>query len=416
MNTLDANGPGVPAEARYKLLCAVGNRLNSLVQIDHSLPDLLIQIVEDAAQVIEARASSLMLVADDGDHLIFEVAYGEKGALLKGMRLPMDDQTIAGWVARHGEPLIIDDVRQTPFFSGTVDRRIDFQTERLVCVPLRAKERIIGVLEVLNKINEEPFTADDTELLIALAGSAAVAIENARLLNEITRRADQLERLLDELQRTYSGTMHALSALLDARDENTAGHSQRVVLFTLALAHALGITDHERLRDIEYGALLHDVGKIGVPDAVLHKPGYLTPDERAEMRKHPELGYSMLKDIDFLRPACPIVLHHHERWDGTGYPQRLSGPAIPAEARIFAVADVFDALTSDRPYHRAMSYAEARAVIEGDRGTHFDPVVVDAFCAIPEAEWQQMRDRVTAGSRPRAVYAPAPMTVASELS
>ena len=299
------------------------------MRLDHSLTDLLTQIVEEAAHVIQARASSLMLVADDGEHLIFEVAYGEKGALLKGMRVPMDDQTIAGWVARHGDPLIIDDAYQMPFFSGAMDRTLDFQTQSLVCVPLRAKERTIGVLEVLNKISGEPFTEDDSELLAALAGSAAVAIENARLLNEITQRANQLEQLLGELQRTYRGTMHALSALLDTRDENTAGHSQRVVLFTLAIARVLGITDRDRLRNIEYGALLHDVGKIGVPDAVLHKPGDLTIEERNEMRKHPELGYSMLKDIDFLRPACPIVLYHHERWDGHGYPRDCAPRAFP---------------------------------------------------------------------------------------
>jgi HD-GYP domain-containing protein (c-di-GMP phosphodiesterase class II) len=415
MSTSDINGSRLSAEARYKLLCAVGNRLNSLVRLDHSLTDLLTQIVEEAAHVIQARAGSLMLVADDGEDLIFEVAYGEKGALLKGMRVPMNDQTIAGRVARHGEPLIIDDVSQTPFFSGAVDRTIDFQTESLVCVPLRAKERTIGVLEVLNKISGEPFTTDDAELLAALAGSAAIAIENARLLNEITRRADQLEQLLGELQRTYSGTMHALSALLDTRDENTAGHSQRVVLFTLAIARAMGITDRDRLRNIEYGALLHDVGKIGVPDAVLHKPGHLTSEERDEMRKHPELGYSMLKDIDFLRPACPIILYHHERWDGQGYPRGLHSESIPEEARIFAVADVFDALTSDRPYHAARSYAEARAMIEGDRGTHFDPVAVDAFCAIPEAEWQRMRDRVAAGARPQAGYATPSFMMTSEV-
>lgn len=416
MSTSDRNGLRRSADARYKLLCAVGNRLNSLVRLDHSLTDLLTQIVEEAAHVIEARAGSLMLVADDGEYLIFEVAYGEKGAQLKGMRLPMDDQTIAGWVARHGERLIIDDAYQMPFFSGVVDRTIDFQTQSLICVPLRAKERTIGVLEVLNKISGEPFTEDDAELLTALAGSAAIAIENARLLTEITRRADQLEQLLGELQRTYRGTMHALSALLDTRDENTAGHSQRVTLFTLAIARALGITDRARLRTIEYGALLHDVGKIGVPDAVLHKPGNLTPEERAEMQKHPELGHSMLKDIDFLRPACPIILHHHERWDGQGYPARLAGTGIPEEARIFAIADVFDALTSDRPYHAARSYAEARAMIESERGTHFDPVVVDAFCTIPEAEWQGLRDRIAASTPPPVVYDTRSYALTGEVS
>jgi GAF domain-containing protein len=367
MNPLAANPDATLSDPRYKLLCEIGYQLTA----ETRLGELLARIVAAAAEVLGARASSLMLVAQNGRELIFQVAYGEKGAQLQGMRLPIDEQTIAGWVARHGQPLNTNDAQRHPAFSGVVDRALGFETRGLVCVPLRRKERVIGVIEVLNRADDGPFTADDLELLLALAGNAAVAIENARLLKATRRR-------LRRLQATYTGTMQALTALL-------------------TLARALGFADPERLRALEYGALLHDVGKIGVADAILRKPGLYTAEERAEMQKHPLLGYTMLQGIAFLRPALGIVRHHHERWDGTGYPDRLAGAAIPLEARIFAVADVFDALTSQRPYHHGHTYAEAHAYISENRGAHFDPAVVDAFCAIPESEWEMLRERVAAG-------------------
>jgi len=205
--------------------------------------------------------------------------------------------------------------------------------------------------------------------------------------------------MVSELQRTYVGTMHALSALLDARDASTQGHSQRVVQYTLAIAHALGITDREQLQIIQYGALLHDVGKIGVPDAVLRKPTSLTAEEWIEMRKHPEIGYQMLKNIDFLQKALPIVRYHHERWDGSGYPHGLAGAAIPLEARIFALADAFDALLSERPYKRGLSHEQAVERLAADRGTHFDPMVMDAFLHIAEEAWQRIRATVNGINR-----------------
>ena len=390
-------GPVVaPAgDPRLSLLIDIGLRLTSLRQVG----DLLQQIVDEAARVMDAAAASLMLLSDDGQALIFEVAYGEKGGELKGMRMAVDDSSIAGWVARHGRLLVIDDVTTSPFFSGKVDRTINFTTQSMLCVPLAVKDRVIGVVEVLNRVSGTRFGTEDAALLTALAGIAGIAIDNARLLEEATRRADELARLLAELRRTYRGTMYALSTFLDIRDAATAGHSQRVVIFTLALARALGITDPQRLRVIEYGALLHDVGKIGTPDAILLKPGPLTAEEWGEMRRHPARGAAMLADIDFLAHAVPIVRWHHERWDGTGYPDGLAGEAIPPEARIFAVADVFDALTSERTYHAARSYAEACAIIRAGSGTHFDPAVADAFCRVPEAAWTRLRARVASATR-----------------
>jgi putative nucleotidyltransferase with HDIG domain len=387
---------------RLSLLYEVGRQLASLVRLD----ELLSGIVVAAAEVMQARASSLMLVEPDGKHLTFEVAFGEKGPQLKGIRLPIDDTSIAGRVAGHGQPEIVNDVRENPFFSGAVDRTTEFVTRSILAVPVRGRGGVIGVVEVLNKISGETFSDDDVSLLTALAGSAAVASENAGLYEEARRRAAELAEMLDELQRTYSATMHALSVALDTRDHSTQGHSQRVRHYTLALAQAMGIDNREQLEVIHYGALLHDVGKIGVPDAILHKPGKLTDSERLEMSKHPEIGYQMLKDIEFLRKAMPIVRYHHERWDGQGYPHRIAGEAIPIEARLFAVADVLDALTSERPYKSALSYEQAAAVIVADRGTHFDPRVVDAFLAIPPAEWQRLRDLVAAGDPATAEAAP----------
>ena len=374
-----------PTDSRYRLLCDIANQLASETRPG----ELLARIVAAAAEVLAARASALMLLDRDGQTLSFKVAFGEKSDQLRGMRLPLDDQTIAGWVARHGTPLIVNDVQISPLFSGVVDRTVNFQTQGVICVPLRVQERVIGVLEVLNKADGGPFTTDDSELLAALAGNAAVAIENARL-HQATRRR------LEKLQRTYQGTMYALVAQLDSRDNATAGHSQRVVLFSRALAHQMGITDRKWLRELEYGALLHDVGKIGIPDAVLRKPGSYTDEEWTIMRQHPLLGYQMLRDIDFLRPALPVVRHHHERWDGGGYPDGLEGEAIPLHARIFAVADVFDALTSARVYHPPRPYTEATDYIGENRARHFDPQVVDAFCAIPEGHWDALRAEVEA--------------------
>jgi response regulator RpfG family c-di-GMP phosphodiesterase len=209
------------------------------------------------------------------------------------------------------------------------------------------------------------------------------------LEKRVREKTAELSRALHDLESTYSSTLWALVAALDAREHETGDHSQRVVRYTLGIARRLGIPERD-LPDIGRGALLHDIGKIGVPDAILLKPDRLTPAEWEEMRKHPQIGWTILKSIDFLDTSAEIVLSHQERFDGGGYPRGLSGDAITIGARIFAIADCFDAMTTDRPYRRRTSADAAREEIGRCAGSQFDPACVQAFLALKVPELEQL--------------------------
>jgi putative nucleotidyltransferase with HDIG domain len=235
-----------------------------------------------------------------------------------------------------------------------------------------------------------------------LSASVTRALDHRRLQLEnrayqeglegaVREKTRELEHAYDEINDTYTLTLEALVTALDARECETGNHSQRVVRTTLAIADRMGIMGEER-EHIARGALLHDIGKIGVPDHVLLKPGRLTDEEWVDMRKHPEIGARILSGINFLEPAAEIVLAHQERWDGDGYPRGLKGDEIPVGARIFAVADALDAITSDRPYRRGRSLQYAREEIQRYAGTQFDPIVVEHFLAISEEEWEVIRN------------------------
>jgi len=204
------------------------------------------------------------------------------------------------------------------------------------------------------------------------------------LERRVKEKTSELSRALRDLESSYGNTLAALVAALDAREHETSDHSQRVVRYTLAIADRIGIAAEERPH-IARGALLHDIGKIGVPDAILLKPGKLTDEEWVEMRKHAQVGFNIVSAIDFLHKAGEVVLSHHERWAGGGYPRGLSGEEIPLGARIFAVADTLDAMTSDRPYRRGTTLANARKEIARCSGTQFDPTVVEAFLSIEDS-------------------------------
>jgi len=236
-----------------------------------------------------------------------------------------------------------------------------------------------------------------TELLNTVqqaAEAARLRRENERLTAEVQRQNGQLRevnlRLEEMVQQRTQALLEGLIAALDYRDAETQWHSRRVSLYARRLAEALGMGEPE-VTVIEHGALLHDIGKIGVRDLVLLKPGPLTSEEWNEMRRHPELGWALLQRVDYLRPASAIVLQHQEKWDGSGYPKRLRGEEIVIGARIFHVVDTLDAITSDRPYRRSRPFSEARAEISRCRGSQFDPVVVDAFLAVPQEDWERIR-------------------------
>ena len=210
------------------------------------------------------------------------------------------------------------------------------------------------------------------------------------LARRVRERTAELTSALKDVAQAYGNTLAALVHALDAREQETSDHSQRVVRYTLAIAKRMGIGEAE-LEDIGRGALLHDIGKIGVPDSILLKPGPLTHAEWAEMRRHPEVGFRILENSEFLRPAAEIVLAHQERWDGGGYPRRLRGEEIPFGARVFMIADTLDAMTSDRPYRKAATFAQARLEISRCASTQFDPRAVSAFTSISDEELQALR-------------------------
>jgi response regulator RpfG family c-di-GMP phosphodiesterase len=206
----------------------------------------------------------------------------------------------------------------------------------------------------------------------------------------VAQRSVELSRAYDALEGAYRTTLKALTAALETRDHETHGHSERVVNFSLRLGRELGL-DEGQMLSLEFGSLLHDIGKIGVPDAILRKPARLTEEEWLKMRQHPAHGSAILKDIYFLEGAARVVAQHHEKWDGSGYPLGLRGEAIDLNARIFAVADAFDAITSDRVYRRAQSYEAAVEELIRCAGTQFDPRVVEAFTRVPRRDWNDLR-------------------------
>jgi putative nucleotidyltransferase with HDIG domain len=221
-----------------------------------------------------------------------------------------------------------------------------------------------------------------------------------KLESLVSARTEMLRKALADLERSYDITLEALGDALDLKDAETEGHSKRVTAFTIAIARAMELPQ-EKVRVIARGAFLHDVGKMAIPDAILRKPGRLSAEEQAVMREHAYLGYQMLRKIPFLGEAADIVYSHQERYDGSGYPRGLRGEQIPLGARIFAVADTFDAITSDRPYRAAQSISSGRREIERHAGKQFDPEVVKIFLGVSEHIWQELRNEIESQSTTR---------------
>lgn len=318
--------------------------------------------IEAAIRLMDTETGSLLLVDQEKAELFFEVALGDKGESLKEIRLKIG-QGIAGWVAQQGEPLIVADVQNDYRFFRDADKKSSFTTKNMICVPVRSKDKLIGVLQAINRKHGN-FLPEDLETFTALANQVAIAIENARLY--------------EELRETFYGITLALAETLEKRDPYTSGHVKRVRDYTLAIGCRLGLPPDD-LESLQLAAILHDIGKIGIRDNVLLKPGRLDAEELEAMNHHPQYAAEILHHVKYLEKLVPGVRGHHEKLDGTGYPDGLSGEEINLFARIIAVADSFDSMTTDRPYRKALSPEEAIAELRRCSGTQLDGAVVETF-------------------------------------
>jgi len=342
---------------RLKVLLEVGQAISSLMELD----DLLLLIARETARVLKADRCTLFLLDKKREELWSKVAMGEEK-----IRLPKESG-IAGLVVTTGETLIIDDPYSNPHFNPEIDKKTGYHTRSLLCGPMRdSKGEVLGVFQVLNKL-DGAFQEEDKELLEAVAAFSAIAIENARLYAE--------------LKKTFHSFIETLAATIDARHHLTAGHSHRVARYTVGIAREMGLPKKE-IEILRVAAFLHDYGKIGIPDSILAKPGKLTEEEYAQMKRHPALTKEILGKIylsaDY-KGIPGLASTHHEKLDGSGYPFGLKDGKIPLGGRIMAVADVFDAITSKRDYREGMPYPEALEQLRKDVGKHFDPEAFDAF-------------------------------------
>ncbi len=281
--------------------------------------------------------------------------------------------------------------------GGLVHQRLAGHMLNLWTPIYNDEKQIMGIVEITRDISVQDADALLVQLglmAIILVGMAVMFFSLRQVFISSTRTIDQknsqLKMMVNTIERTYDESLQALSSALDSRDHETQGHSYRVTLYAVRLGQELNLSQEE-LGFLARGALLHDVGKIGVPDAILLKPSPLTAEEWVIMKSHVNIGYQMLKHIEFLKPSLDLVLYHHERWDGQGYPNQLQGKEIPLFACIFALCDTYDAITSDRPYRKARGYEEALTEINRCVATQFNHEVVQAFLRIPEEEWTSIQ-------------------------
>lgn len=360
-------------------LIQVGIALSS----ETDLQRLLELIVAQARELTHCDGASLFV--REGEELRFFVV--NRHEELRDLRLPLSPSSIVGYVVLTGESLNLPDVYHLPAdrpyaFNPQVDRQTGYRTRSLLTVPMRDPSgKILGALQLLNRLKpdhptplapdqvaewSQPFSELEVSVAEALASQAAVAYQNAQLR--------------EELKSAHFETIFCLSVAAEYRDQDTSFHLKRMSNYSRIIAKHLGLSSHEQ-ELIFYASPMHDVGKIGIPDAILQKPGRLTPEERQIMNRHPEIGYEILSksDSELMKKSAIIALTHHEKFDGSGYPRGLKGEGIPLEGRIVALADVFDALASRRPYKEAWALNEVFQFVEDNSGSHFDPQVVAAF-------------------------------------
>jgi HD-GYP domain-containing protein (c-di-GMP phosphodiesterase class II) len=351
-------GPAAQRQlAEYEKMLEIGTKLAGTLQLTRVLELALVE----AEQVCQAETSSIWEVDEDSRELFFRVVRGRAAGEIRHVRVPLGEG-IVGSVALSGRAEVVNDVAADLRWRG--DFGGSFQTRAILAVPLLAQGKVIGVVQLLNPVGRERFDDEDLRRMVLFAGLLANPLENARL------HWAQRQQFLD--------TVTILAEFVEKRDPYTGGHFRRVASYSVLLGAAMGL-DRDELEELKYAATLHDIGKIAVPDAILGKPAPLTADEVAVMKTHPAVGSEIVYRLRNLRHVLPGVRSHHERLDGKGYPDGLVDEQIPLVARIIAVADTYDAMTTSRPYRAGLAHEKAAAEILGMAGTQFCPAVVAAF-------------------------------------
>jgi len=318
---------------------------------------LLHLVLEEVTQTLEVRDGAIMLLQEKGRSLVVKLVCGFEGRLERGMRLEMSDNPLVN-VVTNGQPLLLNDEE-----SGT--------SESMACVCLRGRNENFGLLCAANRVDQKPLCDKDLELLATIGGAASIALQNISLF--------------EDLRKSYLETLLALVLAAEAKDPYLRGHSERVAKCATWIAREMGLPKEE-VREIQYAAILHDIGKIGLRDELLTKDGELTPQEFALIQKHQIVGERIIRPIRFLARVRPIIRHHHERYNGEGFPDHLRGEDIPLGARILKVADAYDALTSHRSYRPSMSGEETCARLTAESGKQFDPRVVEVLLRLIRTE------------------------------
>jgi response regulator RpfG family c-di-GMP phosphodiesterase len=342
------------------------NQLNSL----DTLGAVLESIVAFVADFMVSERVSIMLLDAKGEYLTIAAAVGLGEHIIRNTHI-RKGEAIAGRVLETQKALKIDEIASLKTEAEQFSRYKAFISFPLMQAPLKSQTSPLGIINVTNRFGDQPYTDLDLRNLDFIADTASVAINN------------QIKGI--KLQESYFATMKSLALALDAKDRYTAGHSENVQRYSVSIAQEMDLSQEE-IAHIERAGALHDIGKIGIPDTIINKPGRLDPEEFEKIKEHPAIGEQMIRPIPFLNPARGIIRHHHERFDGGGYPDGIRGQEIELGARIMAVADTFDAMTSDRSYRRARSAEEAMAELQRCKNTQFDPTVVEAFGRVRENE------------------------------
>lgn len=368
-DALDRNR-ALKENTRLKLLIPLFEISKELLsEID--IQRLLDHIVDVVHKETGTNVVSLMLINEGKKELTIAAAKGLPHDIINTTK-KMVGEMIAGWVAERGEPLVITEGTDIDPLLKEALYREDLSAS--MCMPLISKGKVIGVLNLSKKKGEAPFSESDLEFVSILCGQVAIAIDNASLFNALQAKAE-------ELNRSYFESVMALAQAIETKDSYTRGHCDRTVRHALLIANRLGLPETEKEK-VRYAAVLHDIGKIGVNESILNKPGKLTEEEYEMVKLHPKMGADIIKGIKFLEPVVPVIYHHQERYDGKGYPDGIKGEQIPIGARIIAVLDTYDAMTTDRPYRKALSREAAIAEVKRCSGTQFDPQVVEVFLQI----------------------------------